>query len=994
MNKMKLLLLAFLLQFMGAFGQYKITMHAFVIDQDSKKPIPYVNVGFINKGIGTVTNRTGRFYLQYDEDKINDKDLFKLSSNGYESLKLSQSQLLDKLKDNNKIFLKKLPFTNSKVLDPRDDEKMEKGSIGYTLYDPNLLAYWKDKEALGGEISTLIKVKKERTKLHNLKFNIVENTADSILVRVNIYNKKGKKPKENIVKGNIYHTIFRKKGEEIIDLSPYNIRIDSDFVVSLELVRVYGDDIQFAVSVGKGGRSFIKRISQDAWKEHKDAGIAFKLETSYPVSLNPLEALKKPEQIVLYWDTSLSMQARDLEKEFTFLKEYLSKIKHTTVDVVTFSDDLGKRKSFAVTNGDCTALIDMLTTLKYNGGSDFSKLFLETDKPDQYFVFTDGFATYGDHQFVYGTPVFYINSIEKADNASLQESSTASEGQYLDLSKISVDKALTRINYELEDTITYSNDLRKELVSGKVFSDTIPVQGCKVSVKGTLIETVTDAHGDFSIKADKNEVLTFQHFSMKNKEVTLTTSKEIVVQLGSKYEELKEVAVNQKKNRIPEEKVNLGNKKVDRSKLGYATYTRVSDDFPTAAQTLFDLIRGRFPGAQSILENGGATIRVRGSSSISLRNGVLWVVDGVVQSRMPDLTPPQIHSITLIPGIAGSIRYGTPARNGTFIIETKLAASLESANKLKDTLLIKGNDYNESNYLISSYLNKPEYLNKLTNSITYNEALETYYDLQKNHMYEVPFYVYSSEYFEIWDKDFSKQVISNLSEIAGTNYGALRTLAFILEEKGEIDKARVVYENIFDIRPNYAQSYLDLARIYKDTKEYQKAFDLYKTILQNQNNKIGFAEVRKQVESELRHLTNHYRSYLPKEEIPIEFLNVKGMPVRIVFDWNDPQAEFEFQFVNPQKKYEKWTHSFEKNKELLLEEVKHGITSKEFMVDESMSGEWIINVQSYGEVSQLNPTFMKYTIYRNYGLVNETKTVKLIKLYKQKDKVTLDKFSI
>ena len=40
----------------------------------------------------------------------------------------------------------------------------------------------------------------------------------------------------------------------------------------------------------------------------------------------------------------------------------------------------------------------------------------------------------------------------------------------------------------------------------------------------------------------------------------------------------------------------------------------------------------------------------------------------------------------------------------------------------------------------------------------------------------------------------------------------------------------------------------------------------------------------------------------------------------------------------------------------------------------------------------MNPTYLKYTIYKNYGLENETRKVKVIKLSQLEQKVTLDKF--
>ncbi|WP_103071175.1 hypothetical protein [Aquimarina sediminis] len=988
-----LLFLAILFNFSAVFGQYKITIQAYVLDQDTQKPIPYTNIGFIDKGIGTVTNKSGRFYLQYDEDKIKSDDIFQLSCIGYEPLRLTPKELFDTLQKNNTLFLKQSIFNLDEAIVQSEKRKID--SIGYSSYNSNLLAYWKDDKALGGEIAALIKVRKKNSKLLNLKFNIVENTADSLLVRVNIYDKKRKKPGSNILTSNIYHTISTRKGEEIIDLSPYNIKVDEDFIASIELIKVYGSDIQFAVIAGSGGRSFLRDISQDNWKELKEVGIAFKIDVSYPASSVKSEKRQKPEDITIYWDTSLSMQSRDLEKELTFLKKYLAKIKKANIDVITFSNKLEEKKHFVLEKGDSKKLTHMLSGLKYNGASDFSKLFKENKKADQYLVFTDGYATYGDHEFIYGTPVFYINSKKNANDTMLQEGGFSSEGHYLNLSSIEIPKALTYINHLVKDEAVYNNDSAKEFVSGIVFSDSLPIQGCKVAVKGTLVETVTDSDGKFSIAADIDQVLSFQHFSTYSEEIQVGTSKMMKVLLKPKYENLSEIALLQKK-KAEKEKVSVGNKKVDRQKLGYASFTKNKEDFPSMAITLLDLIRGQFPGVSAYIDREGqSVVLVRGRSSIALNNGALFVVDDIIQNGIPDVTPPQIESITLIPGVSGAVRYGSQGRNGVFLIETKLGASITSSKDgKKKSLLVEGNDYKESIYLLDPNQKRPEYLNTLWSSSTYNEALTIYYELRKVHKHEVPFYVFCSDYFKRWDQEFSDEVVSNLAEISNDNYGVLRTLAFLLEEKGDIKKALVVYEKLFDLKSSYAQSYLDLGRVYKEDKQYDKAFEIYKRILENHKNIIGFTEVSKQTESELRHLLNHHRSHISHSDVPSEFLTVKSIPVRIVFDWNDPQAEFEFQFVNPNKKYEKWAHRFENNKELLLKETRHGVASKEFVVDDSMPGEWIVNVQSYGEVSKQNPTFMKYTIYRNYGLADETKTVKLIKLYNQNKKVTLDKFRI
>jgi hypothetical protein len=96
--------------------------------------------------------------------------------------------------------------------------------------------------------------------------------------------------------------------------------------------------------------------------------------------------------------------------------------------------------------------------------------------------------------------------------------------------------------------------------------------------------------------------------------------------------------------------------------------------------------------------------------------------------------------------------------------------------------------------------------------------------------------------------------------------------------------------------------------------------------------------------------------------------------------------------VNPQKKYFKWSHSKFANKERLIDELTYGYNTEEFIIDDADTGEWIINIECLSGEAIVNPTYLKYTVFKNYGQDNETKEIKVIKLYKQTTKVTLDKF--
>lgn len=90
------------------------------------------------------------------------------------------------------------------------------------------------------------------------------------------------------------------------------------------------------------------------------------------------------------------------------------------------------------------------------------------------------------------------------------------------------------------------------------------------------------------------------------------------------------------------------------------------------------------PGVQT---GAGVRVRIRGTSSISLTNNPIWVIDGIrvdgstgsssvsvggtTPSRVGDLNPEEIESMEVVRGPSASTLYGTDAANGVIVIKTK-----------------------------------------------------------------------------------------------------------------------------------------------------------------------------------------------------------------------------------------------------------------------------------------------------------------------------------
>ena len=109
-----------------------------------------------------------------------------------------------------------------------------------------------------------------------------------------------------------------------------------------------------------------------------------------------------------------------------------------------------------------------------------------------------------------------------------------------------------------------------------------------------------------------------------------------------------------------------------------------------AVSNIADLLVAKAPGVMVIpgtQTGAGVRVRVRGTSSLSLSNNPIYVIDGVrvegttgsstlsvggtTPSRAGDLNPEEIESIEIVRGPSASTLYGTDAANGVIVITTK-----------------------------------------------------------------------------------------------------------------------------------------------------------------------------------------------------------------------------------------------------------------------------------------------------------------------------------
>ncbi|MEX0275114.1 MAG: DUF2135 domain-containing protein, partial [Flavobacteriaceae bacterium] len=282
--------------------------------------------------------------------------------------------------------------------------------------------------------------------------------------------------------------------------------------------------------------------------------------------------------------------------------------------------------------------------------------------------------------------------------------------------------------------------------------------------------------------------------------------------------------------------------------------------------------------------------------------------------------------------------------------------------------------------------NAPTYLQELKSSGSFGEAKRIFENYETTFSNSPYFYMDAHRYFvDTWDEiAYGDKIIDENRHLFTDNPVLLKALGYCYEEQKRFQKAFETYKDVFILRPNYAQSYMDLANGYRDIKAPKRAATMYaryQYLLEEgfmEMDTIGFGPIWERESNNLLSLHGNEvvkgkkakKLYVAKEEF---------MGTRLVFQWNDGEAEFELQFVNPNNQYHTWKHSLADNAPEISREKEYGYNVKEYLVDGSLPGVWKVNVKYLGNKS-LTPTYLKVTVYHDYGSKSQQKETSIYKL--------------
>ncbi len=185
--------------------------------------------------------------------------------------------------------------------------------------------------------------------------------------------------------------------------------------------------------------------------------------------------------------------------------------------------------------------------------------------------------------------------------------------------------------------------------------------GVNVLLKGSMTSASTGFDGDFTINAKPGDILVFSFLGYASQEVMASSN--MKVSLKEDAQMLQEIVVvgygAQKKQNITGAVA-----VVDGKKFQNRSNSQVSS-----------LLQGQTAGVQvtsnSGKPNGGFSVRIRGTSSISAGSDPIYVIDGVITSDTRALNPADIENMSILKDASSAAIYGSQGSNGVVIITTK-----------------------------------------------------------------------------------------------------------------------------------------------------------------------------------------------------------------------------------------------------------------------------------------------------------------------------------
>ena len=553
-------------------------------------------------------------------------------------------------------------------------------------------------------------------------------------------------------------------------------------------------------------------------------------------------------------------------------------------------------------------------------------------------------------------------------------------------------------------TRLFSQESSDQVIGRVIDSDLQPLPQVNIIIKATERGTQTDAHGEYAIVANPGEILLFSHIGMQPVVVRVERSPSVInVEMQSMSIELEGVEI-EAKGRHKTQKELLGeypsNKNLVKTTWGILDKDRSSSvihiidggDLTPGGRDFLNSLQGYVPHMRIVRDcndcPGGVGVFLRTWSYASKPTAIFDVNGAILISPPTYLSANEIDRIAILERHAAMSIYGSQGAGGVIIINTR------AQNWMDDTGLIRTYD-NRS--LVDSLLrkathpepyrpHKPSFMDELLEATTEKQTLDIFAG-QKESYLNNPYY-----FLEVYDlflsrwgnKEKSKELFQYISNSFLNNVPVLKALAYLQQQNGDYESSLSLYLEIIKLQFGKAQAHRDVANAYSELGDPENAWIFYTQYIdatdQLPNTSFDANGDDLLITTEMMNILKRNREAFSKYNDIVGDIDHDDMHTRLVFEWNNQEAEFELQFVTPDGYFDTWNNRVVK-----------GYTSKQFFIEKENRDLWKVNIDYKGNQSEV-PIYLKVSVYHDYGLPGQQIEINVYTLWENQENVQLFKF--
>jgi len=221
-------------------------------------------------------------------------------------------------------------------------------------------------------------------------------------------------------------------------------------------------------------------------------------------------------------------------------------------------------------------------------------------------------------------------------------------------------KSVKLISSAIAMLVCFVTMAQQRTITGIVSDETKqPLPGVTIFNQTSKANALTNFDGQYSIQAQKGDVLVFSFIGYDTQRQKIQDSNTINIQMRAANQTLSEVVV-----------VGYGTSNSEYEDRSYARAERRKEKRDKSA------LQGKMAGIQvqsNALYMPSPSIVIRGAAPVSPKNEPLYIIDGVPAkaNQMAKINPNDIDNVSVLKDQAATSIYGTKGSNGVVIVSTK-----------------------------------------------------------------------------------------------------------------------------------------------------------------------------------------------------------------------------------------------------------------------------------------------------------------------------------